>query len=126
MPRAQVPHARPGQPDHYSSRAYWALRKQVKREEPTCWLCGQPWDPAAAPRTPRSFSLDHVTPLSHGGSLTDRANARAACLGCNSARGNTTRRPAAATRRPVVDTTVCAGCARTGCRLSLGNTSRCW
>lgn len=77
-------------------RAYRRLCARVKAEEPSCWLCSKPIDPDAPPRTRWSFSLDHVTPRSRGGSVMDRGNARAAHYGCNSARGN--RQPAPPTR----------------------------
>ncbi|MFD3920546.1 HNH endonuclease signature motif containing protein [Streptomyces sp. NPDC058595] len=37
---------------------------------------------------PWSFTLDHIVPLSKGGSLLDRANARSLHRACNSGRGN--------------------------------------
>ena len=82
------------------SPAYKALCRTVRREERDCWLCGRPIDPALPYRDPRtgeinrlSWSLDHVVPLSHGGPELDRANARAAHLGCNIARGNRASHP---------------------------------
>jgi 5-methylcytosine-specific restriction endonuclease McrA len=124
MPRARTGKAKP---DHYSSRAYWALRKAVKAQEPRCAICGLPWDPAAPPRSGRSFALDHIVPISLGGSLTDRANARASHLSCNSRRGNTTQRNArrrAAQPTPVRET--CRECGRPTCRRPTGFVSRCW
>lgn len=70
------------------SRAYWALRERVKAEERTCWLCHHDIDLSAPPRTPMSWSLDHVVPVSRGGDPLDRANAHAAHLVCNQRRGN--------------------------------------
>jgi 5-methylcytosine-specific restriction endonuclease McrA len=53
-----------------------------------CWLCGQQG----------ANSVDHVTPLQHGGAPYDLANMRPAHLHCNQARGNRTRHaPARAT-----------------------------
>ena len=65
--------------------AYRLLARRVRREEQTCWLCLEPIDMTALPRSPRSWSLDHVIPLARGGAPLDRGNARAAHLGCNSA-----------------------------------------
>jgi 5-methylcytosine-specific restriction endonuclease McrA len=67
--------------------AYRALVDQVRRDEPTrCWLCPRPIDTTARAPHPDSWSLDHVVPIAAGGSLLDRGNARAAHLGCNTAR----------------------------------------
>jgi 5-methylcytosine-specific restriction endonuclease McrA len=56
-----------------------------------CWCCGQPIDYNAEPRTPDSFTVDHVTPTSLGGDVLRVTNWRPARYGCNSSRGNTTR-----------------------------------
>ncbi|MBC3989345.1 HNH endonuclease [Streptomyces sp. AC563] len=55
-----------------------------------CWLCGHNIGYNLDPRHPLSFTLDHLVPLSRGGSLLDPANARSAHRRCNSARGNRT------------------------------------
>ncbi|MBK0418290.1 HNH endonuclease [Leucobacter sp. CSA1] len=68
-----------------------ALRTTAQRSNTPCWICRQPIDWNAAPRTPRSFSADHVTPTSLGGDPLRRANLKPAHYGCNSSRGNTTR-----------------------------------
>jgi 5-methylcytosine-specific restriction endonuclease McrA len=77
------------------SHAYRTLARIVRREEDICWLCGHPIDltlPYRDPLTGRvnalSWSLDHVVPVARGGPTVDRANARAAHYGCNSARGD--------------------------------------
>jgi 5-methylcytosine-specific restriction endonuclease McrA len=125
VPRARG-QARP-RPDHYSSRTYWTLRKIVKQQEPNCAICGLPWDPHAAPRTPRSFTLDHITPMSRGGSLTDRSNVRAAHYSCNARRGAGLRRKPAQPAQPagVVQET-CTVCGDPRCRRATGYVSRCW
>jgi 5-methylcytosine-specific restriction endonuclease McrA len=64
-------------------------REAKARNEP-CWICKQPIDWAAPPRTPRSYSTDHQTPTSHGGGDA-LSNLRTSHYGCNSARGNLTR-----------------------------------
>jgi HNH endonuclease len=56
------------------------MRKQVLREETTCWLCGQP----ASPGDP--LVADHITPRAHGGG-NERANYHAAHHSCNNRRG---------------------------------------
>ncbi|MGW1492575.1 HNH endonuclease [Streptomyces sp. NPDC002402] len=57
-----------------------------------CWKCGRPIDYTitglAAQRSRWAFTLDHFIPLSRGGDLLDRANARSAHRKCNSERGN--------------------------------------
>ncbi|MFG2747213.1 HNH endonuclease signature motif containing protein [Streptomyces chartreusis] len=57
-----------------------------------CWVCGQDINYALkgleAQRSRWAFTLDHLIPLSRGGSLLDPANARSAHRRCNSARGN--------------------------------------
>ncbi|MFF5004672.1 HNH endonuclease [Streptomyces phaeochromogenes] len=67
-----------------------------------CWWCGEEIDytitGALAQRHRYAFTLDHLVPLSRGGDLLDRANARSAHRKCNSSRGNRTD----AARRPVV------------------------
>lgn len=56
----------------------------------TCWLCGEPINPALPRTHRRGLSLDHVVPRSKGGP-DSVANLRPAHLGCNCRRGN--RRP---------------------------------
>jgi 5-methylcytosine-specific restriction endonuclease McrA len=78
-----------------STRAYQKLAAQVRAEEGMCWLCGDPIDRALPHRDPitrrintMSWSLDHVLPVDDWPMLAlMRSNARAAHLGCNSARG---------------------------------------
>jgi 5-methylcytosine-specific restriction endonuclease McrA len=66
----------------------------VIRENDVCWLCGQPVDKSLPWPDPMSASVDHIVPLSVGGSLTDRSNVRLAHLRCNSSRGNGSRKRA--------------------------------
>lgn len=68
------------------------VRRQAQEQGTPCWLCGQPIDFNAVPRTRWSFSLDHVLSLVHGGDLLDPTNARPSHYGCNSKRGGATRR----------------------------------
>jgi 5-methylcytosine-specific restriction endonuclease McrA len=61
-------------------------RLQVfERDHWTCYRCGRPTDRDASPFDPRSPTVDHVVPLSKGGEHA-LANARTACLGCNSSK----------------------------------------
>lgn len=75
------------------------LVADVKRRGDPCWLCGHPIDWQAEPRTRHSFSLDHIVPLSKGGSLLDPANAATAHYGCNSAKKDSEGRPKSRTSR---------------------------
>jgi len=81
---------------------YLKLCAQVRRRRDPCGLCGQPIDYNAPPRTRWSFSLDHLTPLAHGGRVLDEGNVQAAHYGCNSRRGGATRRGRAERAMPVV------------------------
>lgn len=82
-----------------NGRPYRTLCASVKRLGDPCWLCGHNID-SSLPVTHRmSFTLDHVVPLSRGGSLLDPANARSAHRMCNSRRGNRTSAPPLKTTR---------------------------
>lgn len=84
----------PGDPR--GTRAYRALRAQVRAEESTCWLCLEPIehavpyrDPITRQVNPWCWTLDHVIPVEHRPDLAlDRSNARAAHLRCNQSRGD--------------------------------------
>lgn len=54
-----------------------------ERDGWTCGICGEPIDPTIAYPSPLSKSIDHIIPVSKGGSHT-RANVQAAHLACNS------------------------------------------
>lgn len=75
-----------------NGRPYRELCKQQRALGLPCWWCGQPIDysltGALAQRSRWAFTLDHVLPLTRGGDLLDKANARSAHRRCNSARGN--------------------------------------
>lgn len=79
--------------------AYRRAKAQVRREERTCWLCGEPIDLALTFPHPRSFSVDHVQPVELAGAQTDRRNMRAAHLRCNQRRGLGRPRPPRQSRR---------------------------
>jgi 5-methylcytosine-specific restriction endonuclease McrA len=74
-----------------AGRPWVRLTKQVKLRalngEP-CWLCGHPIDVTLHHLDPWSFTVDHVVPLSRGGSGNDPANVRPAHRRCNLGRGN--------------------------------------
>ena len=77
-------------------RTTWSAQKLSERvyaEETHCWLCGFEVDQTLPRGHPRSRSVDHIVPLSKGGNPYERSNARLACLGCNSSRGNGDREP---------------------------------
>lgn len=56
-----------------------------ERDGWSCYLCCRATDPDASPFDPSSPTVDHVVPLSQGGAHS-LANARTACLHCNSAK----------------------------------------
>ena len=56
-----------------------------------CHLCPQPidpWQPYAAGRNPAAPTIEHITPLIHGGALMDPANIALAHKGCQNKQGN--------------------------------------
>lgn len=76
-----------------TGRPYRRLCAAVRALGAPCWICGHNIDLQLDARHPLSWTLDHLTPLSKGGSLLDPANARAAHRRCNSARGARTGPP---------------------------------
>jgi hypothetical protein len=72
---------------HRSGRPWRRLRDQVLAEESHCFRCALPVDKAAAPRTSRSASVDHLVDVSRGGAPLDRANVALSHLGCNALAG---------------------------------------
>lgn len=61
------------------------MRKQIARSQPACHICGEPIDYALPHLDPRSFVIDHVIPLTRGGTDT-LDNVKAAHRDCNSAK----------------------------------------
>lgn len=59
-------------------RPYRRVREQVLAQDDTCWLCGKPG----------ADTIDHLVPISKGGSLLDKTNLRPAHFACNSRRGD--------------------------------------
>lgn len=64
-------------------------RKLIARDQPPCHLCNEPIDYQAHHLDPSSFTIDHITPLSRGGSDT-LDNLAAAHRRCNNAKYNAT------------------------------------
>lgn len=77
-------------PDPRTSSAYRKFRDEfcAPKLGARCWLCGELIHYHQRPRHRLGPSLDHLVPLSRGGSLLDPSNARLAHYGCNCARGN--------------------------------------
>ncbi|MFJ4637603.1 HNH endonuclease [Streptomyces hygroscopicus] len=67
----------------------FAPRDVYERDKWTCGLCRRPVDPGLAWPHPMSASVDHILPLSQGGSHT-LANVQCAHLSCNSSKGDRT------------------------------------
>jgi 5-methylcytosine-specific restriction endonuclease McrA len=65
-----------------TGRPYRRVREQVLAEDDTCWICGKEG----------ADTIDHLLPISKGGSLLDKNNLKPAHFSCNSARGNGNRR----------------------------------
>lgn len=70
-----------------NGRPYRRLVDELRAQHMPCWLCGHNIDYSLDPRHRMSFTLDHLVPISRGGSLLDPANARAAHRACNSSKG---------------------------------------
>lgn len=73
----------------YFKRASKQFKEEGKAADAPCWICGQPIDYDAEPRTPNAHSLDHLHPYStHPELHDDPANWRHAHDRCNKQRGN--------------------------------------
>lgn len=90
-------------------QASWAWKQRVKRErqrlekDPTlavCWICGEPIDMALPYNHKMAFTLDHLVPISRGGSIDGET--KPAHLTCNSGRGDGRRRRRGATPKTVL------------------------
>ena len=71
--------------DHTYRKRTAELKRRVKTQGLPCWLCGQPIDLDLPWTHARSFTADHVQPLSHGGKVLGEL--RPAHRSCNSSRG---------------------------------------
>lgn len=79
-----------------SGRPRRRIAAQVRREEPTCWVCGKPFDYTLHWNDRMGFSVDEVIPrslhpLGARYAALDRSHCHAAHRSCNSSRGNGTR-----------------------------------
>lgn len=63
--------------------AYQALRNWVITNHTNCHICGKPVDKTLNGRHKWGPTLDHIIPISKGGPMLDRANARLAHRYCN-------------------------------------------
>lgn len=72
-----------------TGKAYQQLREWVIANHNACHLCGQPVNKNLSGLHPLGPTLDHLQPLSRGGSMLDRSNARLAHRRCNSKRSDT-------------------------------------
>ena len=59
------------------------LWKRVRALGQPCWICGLPIAYDAPSKTPLSFELDELVPVSKGGSPTDMANTAPSHRCCN-------------------------------------------
>ena len=83
---------RPAYRRHTVGRPYRRLQAWVFATQTHCWLCGHEVDKTLTFGR-WSKSLDHIIPCSVRPDLAlDQANARLAHLGCNSSKGNGTKR----------------------------------
>ena len=64
------------------------LAKRVKAAYDICALCGQPIDKGLATPHPMSFEVDHIVPVSRGGSLYAWDNVQATHRSCNRRKSN--------------------------------------
>ena len=65
-------------------------KTNYKEGKSTCYLCGVLLTPAVCIHAlPTSCTVDHIKPLSKGGSLNDPRNLALACMACNTAKGDT-------------------------------------
>lgn len=62
-------------------RQLWAAA--LRDGQPRCHYCG-------VVLTPRTATIDHLTPTSRGGAAYDTANMALCCLACNQAKGDKT------------------------------------
>lgn len=85
--------ARYGKDDRKRARYFGAAYEPInrlkvfQRDDWRCGLCGELVLQGEQAPHPRSPSIDHIVPLSRGGSHT-YANVQTACWGCNTAKGN--------------------------------------
>ena len=71
-----------------NGRPYRRLVAAQKARGLPCARCGGYINPHLDPRSPWSFTLDHIVPLSRGGSLLDPGNARSMHRRCKIGRAS--------------------------------------
>ncbi|WP_430497854.1 HNH endonuclease [Micromonospora trifolii] len=74
-------------PQRRDSAARKRYRRTFMQHRPPCHICGEPIDWEADHLDPRSLVVDHIVPVSRGGTH-DRSNVAAAHRACNLAKGN--------------------------------------
>lgn len=84
-PRWRTGRIKHSRPEHRRGRKYSQWPAICERDGWVCWICGGDIDPAGSGRRSFSPSVDHVVPVSLGGS-DDDDNLRAAHYGCNARR----------------------------------------
>lgn len=62
-------------------------RKLIAKDQPPCYRCGREINYQAHHLDPNSFTIDHITPLSRGGTDT-LDNLAACCRKCNRDKSN--------------------------------------
>lgn len=82
----------------YSAKyVVFSYREVFERDEWECGICSEPIDPELEYPDGGSVSLDHVIPISRGGTHTP-GNAQAAHLRCNLSKGNRMEKPSKASQ----------------------------
>lgn len=79
-----MPHKQPRRPELTTYRWKQLRLKILNRDHWICGMCGGPIDRDAPAGTRWSATVDHITPVSAGGSIHDEHNLRAAHHACNS------------------------------------------
>lgn len=83
-----------------NGRPWRTARAWVYRTQDVCRECGELIDKTLAFPHPKSFSVDHIEPVSLRPDLAlERTNLAACHLGCNSSKGNGSRRADTPTSR---------------------------
>ena len=71
-----------------SGRPYSRLTAHIHERDTHCHLCGLPVIKGLRGTTaPLAPTVDHLTPIAHGGDPLDPSNCRLACRVCNTSRG---------------------------------------
>jgi 5-methylcytosine-specific restriction endonuclease McrA len=73
--------------DKRDSTQYRRLRRRILRTRPDCAICGAPINYEAGHLDPLAFTVDHITPVAHGGQHVAH-NMQAAHRACNRAKSD--------------------------------------